>query len=278
MNGRTIARVTAATACLGVGAALTFTATTATADPAPTPVEKGLTALADRAEGDKAATAGVGALREYTDLVDVAKLREINGAFAPFAYPAPTFGCGVNGLVTTIIGAGTANGPAANVGVNSAPGTLTFHATPAHSGVPLSSGLVVAWVNINNGASGLDMLDERTDLGTPALAKTVNSGPGTVLASMWGTIDYPGARCVMMPTVGTFSVAEQPVQLPPPPAESPAPAPAPAPAESGNAGSGQAAVAPPAPEAAPAPAPAPAAPTAPAKPSVPAGTQVQGGH
>ncbi|WP_228816007.1 hypothetical protein [Nocardia cyriacigeorgica] len=269
--------MTAATACLGVGAALTFTAT-ATADPAPTPVEKGLTALADRAEGDKAATAGVGALRDYTELVDVAKLREINGAFAPFAYPAPTFGCGVNGLVTTIIGAGTANGPSANVGLNSAPGTLMFHATPAHSGVPLSSGLVVAWVNINNGASGIDMLDERTELGTPALAKTVNSGPGTVLASMWGTIDYPGARCVMMPTVGTFSVAEQPVQLPPPaesPAPAPGPAPAPAPGDSGNAGSGEA-VAPPAPE--PAPAPAPAATTAPPKPQVPAGTQVQGGR
>ncbi|MFE3444662.1 hypothetical protein ACFXNW_16665 [Nocardia sp. NPDC059180] len=277
MNGRTIARVTAAAASLGVGAVLTLTAT-ATADPAPTPVEKGLTALADRAEGDKAVTAGVGALREYSNLVDVAKLRDINGAFAPFAYPAPTFGCGVNGLVTTIIGAGTANGPSANIGVNSAPGTLMFHATPAHSGVPLSSGLVVAWVNINNGASGIDMLDERTELGTPALAKTVNSGPGTVLASMWGTIDYPGARCVMMPTVGTFSVAEQPVQLPPP-AQSPAPAPTPAPgpAESGDGGSGQA-VAPPAPEAAPAPAQAPAATTAPAKPQVPAGTQVQGGH
>ncbi|NEW40327.1 hypothetical protein GV794_03760 [Nocardia cyriacigeorgica] len=276
MNGRTIARVTAAAASLGAGAVLTLTAT-ATADPAPTPVEKGLTALADRAEGDKAVTAGVGALREYTNLVDVAKLRDINGSFAPFAYPAPTFGCGVNGLVTTIIGAGTANGPSANIGVNSAPGTLMFHATPAHSGVPLSSGLVVAWVNINNGASGIDMLDERTELGTPALAKTVNSGPGTVLASMWGTIDYPGARCVMMPTVGTFSVAEQPVQLPPP-AESPTPAPAPAPAESGNGESGEAAVAPPAPEAAPAPAPAPAATTAPAKPQVPAGTQVQGGR
>ncbi|WP_280232639.1 hypothetical protein [Nocardia cyriacigeorgica] len=276
MNGRTIARVTAAATALG--AALTLTAT-ATADPAPTPVEKGLTALADRAEGDKAVTAGVGALREYSNLVDVAKLRDINGAFAPFAYPAPTFGCGVNGLVTTIIGAGTANGPSSNIGVNSAPGTLMFHATPAHSGVPLSSGLVVAWVNINNGASGIDLLDDRTDLGTPALAKTVNSGPGTVLASMWGTIDYPGARCVMMPTVGTFSVAEQPVQLPPPPAETTtaAPAPAPAPAESGNAGSG-AAVPQPAPEAAPAPAPAPAATTAPAKPQVPAGTQVQGGR
>jgi hypothetical protein len=46
---------------------------------------------------------------------------------------------------------------------------------------------------------------------------------------MWGMIDYPFAHCVMTPTVGMFSVPDQPV-LPPAPApapESAAPAPAP---------------------------------------------------
>ncbi|SLJ27055.1 Uncharacterised protein [Mycobacteroides abscessus subsp. abscessus] len=86
---------------------------------------------------------------------------------------------------------------------------------------------MVAWVNVNNGRSGIDALDDRTEYGLPSLSKTVASGPGTVIASMWGVIGYPGAHCVMTPTVGTFTVPDAPA--PPAPAE-PAPLPAPAPA------------------------------------------------
>lgn len=287
MNGRTIARAATAVTALGIGAALTM-GSTAGADPEPSPLDTGLAHLTETAGPDPTVQAGVGALTEYTKLADVAGLRHVTSAFTPFAYAAPTFGCGSIGPVTTIIAAATTDGIGNNQDLNVAPGTLRFSATPAHTGTPLASGLVVAWVNINNGASGIDPLDDITEYGLPSLSKTVNSGPGTVIASMWGIIDYPFAHCLMTPTVGTFMVPDQPVIQPKPsntgapglvapgpngtevgpapeptveqkPAPAPAaPVPAPAPAV---------------PEAAPAPAPAPAPTTA---PSVPAGAAVHG--
>lgn len=218
MNGRIIARAAAAVSSLGIGAAATLGI--AHAEPA---VDTALTALTAQAGEDQAAQAGVGALREYTGLVDVAQLRDIAANFIPFAYAAPTFGCGSNGPITTIIAAGTTDGNNRNQGVSPEPGTLRFSATPAHTGAPLNSGLVVAWVNINNGRSGLDTLDDRTEVGLPTLSKTVDAGPGMVLASMWGVINYPFANCVMTPTVGTFVVPDLPAPVNPAPAN-PAPA------------------------------------------------------
>ncbi|WP_405161141.1 hypothetical protein OG203_32935 [Nocardia sp. NBC_01499] len=290
MNGRTIARATSAVTALGIGVALTLGGTAA-ADPEPSPLDTGLAHLTETAGADPTVQAGVGALTDYTKLADVAGLRHVTSAFTPFAYAAPTFGCGSIGPITTIIAAATTDGVGENQDLNVAPGTLRFSAAPAHTGTPLASGLVVAWVNINNGASGIDSLDDMTEYGLPSLSKTVNSGPGTVIASMWGIIDYPFAHCLMTPTVGTFMVPDQPVNqpkpsntnapglvapgpngteigpAPQPPAEKPAPAPAPA------APAPVAPVAPPAPEPAPAPAPAPSTPSA---PSAPAGAAVHG--
>ncbi|ONM50705.1 hypothetical protein [Nocardia donostiensis] len=287
MNDRTIARVAVSAAAIGIGAVLTFTAPASAAPTAPgttqpaAPVHDpavlaGLDELTTETAHDPAARAGVTALRDYAALVDIAELRATNGVFTPFAYPALTFGCGGNGLITTIFAAGTANGPSSNISYE-APGTLTFHATPSHPGAPLSSGLVVAWLNINNGRSGISALDDMTEYHMPSLSKTVDSGPGTVIASMWGTINYPGAMCVMTPTVGLFGVPEAPVQAPPP---APAPNPEPQPAAPGDNTPGH-----PAPDgSAPAPAtpPAPQPETAPAPPSsaaattspAPAGVQV----
>ncbi|MEV6555442.1 hypothetical protein AB0M22_06990 [Nocardia sp. NPDC051756] len=291
MNGRTIARAATAVTALGIGAALTMGGT-AGADPEPSPLDAALTYLTETAGPDPTAQAGVGALTQYTKLADVAGLRHVTSAFTPFAYAAPTFGCGSIGPVTTIIAAATTDGVGNSQDLNVAPGELRFSATPAHTGTPLASGLVVAWVNINNGASGIDSLDDITEYGLPSLSKTVRSGPGTVIASMWGIIDYPFAHCLMTPTVGTFMVPDQPVAHPAPsntnapgglvapgpngtevgpapaptteqkPAPAPAQAPAPAP------------VAPPSPE--PAPAPAPAPPPAPSTPGAPAGAAVHG--
>ncbi|MBF6362624.1 hypothetical protein IU447_21185 [Nocardia farcinica] len=229
MNGRTIARAAAAALTIGLGAAVPFAPANAVPDTAApdSVVDAAITQLTERAGEDVTAREGVGALAKYTELVDVAQLRDIAGAWAPFAYAAPTFGCGSNGPITTIVAAATTYGNAPDQAANPEPGTLRFSATPAHSGAPLSSGLVVAWVNVNNGRSGIDALDDRTEYGLPSLSKTVASGPGTVIASMWGVIGYPGAHCVMTPTVGTFTVPDAPA--PPAPAE-PAPLPAPAPA------------------------------------------------
>ncbi|MEU4316601.1 hypothetical protein [Nocardia sp. NPDC024068] len=225
VHNRIVARTAATAAALGVGAALTFT-TPASAEPEParTPAESALIALTEQTADKPETRAGVDALHRYADYVAAAHISNI-AQYTPFVYAAPTFGCGSNGPITTIVAAGTANGPSANI--YGEPGTLTFHATPGHPGIPQSSGLVVAWININNGAAGLSMLDDVTEFGTPSLSKRVASGPGTVLASMWGTIDYPGALCVMTPTVGMFPVADQPVPLPAPAPGEPAPAPAP---------------------------------------------------
>lgn len=91
---------------------------------------------------------------------------------------------------------------------------MRFQATPNMWGYPTSSGLTVAWLNTGNGRSGVATLDERTDTGTPSLTKTVDSGPGTIVASMWGTIGYPGATCVMAPTIGVVTVYPNPLTDP----------------------------------------------------------------
>ncbi|MET9028299.1 hypothetical protein ABZW96_22145 [Nocardia sp. NPDC004168] len=232
MNGRTIARAAAAAASLGIGAVLTFSAP-ATAEQTQAPVDTGLAHLTDIAGADPSAQEGIAALTRYAGLIDAAHLREVSSVFTPFSYAAPTFGCGSNGPITTIIAAATTEGTGNGRDLNVEPGELRFSATPSHSGAPLASGLVVAWVNVNTGASGIDPLDDVTEYRQPTLSKTVRSGPGTVLASMWGIIDYPFAHCVMTPTVGLFTVPDNP----PPPPSAPAPNPAPAqPAPSGSGG------------------------------------------
>ncbi|MEV0709042.1 hypothetical protein [Nocardia aurea] len=275
MNGRTFARAATAVTSLGIGAVLTLGS--ASAEPA-SPVETALTDLTVRAGEDISAQAGVGALREYTSLLDLPQLRHVAASFIPFAYAAPTFGCGSHGPITTVIAAATTEGPHRNQGVSPDPGTLRFSASPAHTGAPLNSGLVVAWVNINNGRSGLDTLDDRTEVGLPTLSKTIDSGPGTVLASMWGVINYPFANCVMTPTVGTFVVPDLPAAAPAeaaPAPESAAPTtPSLPPVPQAGPGTGS-----PAPADVPTPAPAAPAPTpvpAPAAPQPPAGAAVQG--
>ncbi|MEV6322695.1 hypothetical protein AB0M45_16100 [Nocardia sp. NPDC051787] len=230
MNGRTIARAAAVAASLGIGTVLTF-AVPAAAEQTPAPVDTGLAHLTETAGSDPAAQEGVAALTRYATLVDAANLRDVSSVFTPFAYAAPTFGCGSNGPITTIIAAATTDGSGNARDLNVPPGALRFSATPSHPGAPLASGLVVAWVNVNTGASGITPLDDVTEYRLPSLSKTVDSGPGTVLASMWGIIDYPFAHCVMTPTVGLFTV--------PFPAPAPAPAP-PAPAAPGPNGAGPA--------------------------------------
>lgn len=259
MNNRTIARIAATATSLGMSAVLSL----GIAYAKPTPVESGLTHLAEISEkSDPSTKAGVTALNQYIKLVDVAKLAQIGGTYIPFAYAAPTFGCGSNFPITTIIAAATTLGPDKDQGVSPDPGTLRFSATPGHPGIPLASGLVVAWVNLQTGASGIDALDDRTEYNLPSLSKTVNSGPGLVLASMWGVINYPGAHCVMTPTVGTFMVPDMP--LAPAPVEPAPPAPT-APPQ---------AAAPAAPNQIPAPAaPAQASPAAPAAPAAPEPTR-----
>ncbi|MDO3645415.1 hypothetical protein [Nocardia mangyaensis] len=278
MNGRSIAGKAATVTAASFGALAILAAT---AGAAPTPLEDGIANLTEIAGDDAATKAGVSAIDSFTELVGPDTLRDIATEFTPFTYAAPTFGCGSNGPITTIIAAATFEGPGPRTENSLEPGDIRFSASPRHSGVPLSSGLSVAWVNINTGHSGVIALDDQTEYHMPSLSKTVHTGAGTVVASMWGTIDYPGARCVMTPTVGTFVIPDLPVAVP----EAPA---APTEPEGTSPGSGESSSgAPrsqaPAPQsAAPAPAPAPApaetpppAP-APAPPAPPAAVTVGG--
>jgi len=253
MNNRTTTR-TAAAAAAAIGAVVLGTTSGSAAPPSPPATQSGdeqrsaegvaaqLSGLTAATENDADASAGIDALRDHTEhlaaTTDIAAPRNTNGVFTPFAYPALTFGCGGNNLpLTTVIAAGTANGPNSTLGRNSEPGTLTFHATPSHPGTPLSSGVTVAWINMSTGRSGIDVLDDHTAFGRPSLSKTIDSGPGTVAASMWGTVGYPGAMCVMTPTVGLVEVPDAPMQTPPahtpdaPAPGEPGPGAAPAPAQ-----------------------------------------------
>lgn len=237
MHNRTIVRVAATAAALGIGAGLGLTAPAAAEPTRPdtttsTPVKTALITLTEQTADDPKARDGVDALREYTELLDITELRNTNGLFTPFAYPAITFGCGSNGLITTTFAAATANGPSTTFGRNTAPGTLTFHATPSHAGIPQNTGLTIAWINIDNGAAGITTLDDRNASGLPSLSKTVPTGYGTVLASMWGPVDYPGALCMVTPTAGVFGVPPVPVATPTPgtPTSAPSPTPGPDPA------------------------------------------------
>lgn len=256
MNGRSIAGRAAAVTAASIGA-LALLATTAGATP--TPLDEGITRLSEIAGEDTAAQAGVRALDSFTEIVGSDRLRDISAQFIPFTYAAPTFGCGSNGPITTIIAAATFEGPGPRTETSMAPGDIRFSASPRHTGFALASGLSVAWVNVNTGQSGIVPLDDQTEFQLPSLAKTVHSGAGTVIASMWGTIDYPGARCVMTPTVGTFVVPDLPVQATEAPAAPPAPEPQATSPGSGESSSGAPRSQAPAPETpAPAPAPAPA--------------------
>jgi hypothetical protein len=275
VNGRSIAGRAAVVTAASIGA-LALLAPSALASP----TDDAIGHLTHLAGDDSTAQAGVGAIASFTGIVGVDALRDISTQFTPFTYAAPTFGCGSNGPITTIIAAASFEGPGPRTEMSLTPGDIRFSASPRHSGVALASGLSVAWVNVNNGQSGIVGLDDQTEFNLPSLSKTVHSGAGTVVASMWGTIDYAGARCVMTPTVGTFVVPELPVVVPEAPAAPPAPEPEAVSPGSGESSSGAPTSKPPAAQQ-PAPAPAPAetpqpAPPAPAPTAPPAATNVGG--
>lgn len=207
MNGR-IFRHAASAAAIATTAVLGTTALAyAEPEPAPkTPVEVGIEHLVEVAGDNADAKTAVQSAAKTAQLITAAKLGNV--AFAPFAYQALTIGCGRDMPFTMTAASGVTGGTPDSLGT--APGSLRFQAVTAHSGMPLASGLSVVWLNVNNGRSGINMLDDVSEYNLPALSKTVDSGAGTVIASLWGTIDYPGARCLVTPTVGLFTVPDLP--------------------------------------------------------------------
>ncbi|MEV0465206.1 hypothetical protein AB0I30_08690 [Nocardia tengchongensis] len=213
MNGSTLFRRTAAIAALTTAA--TLGASTATADQPKSPAETGIEqltqAVADNTATDfdrTAAKTAVADIAKAAQLVAAAKLENVQ--FTPFSYLAPTLGCGFN-MPFSLTSATAVTGFAApNASVSLPAGNISFQVMAQQNGFPLSSGLTVAWLNVNNGRSGITALDDHTEYNLPTLSKTVDAGAGTVIASLWGTIDYPSARCVVLPTVGLSTVPDAP--------------------------------------------------------------------
>lgn len=213
MNRRTLTQRAATTVALAASA-IVLGAHTAAAEPQPTPVERAIAELTTAAGDNADAKTALEATAKTAKLLSAVKLTNVAGAvpvsFAPFSYQAPTIGCGSNLPFTMTAASAISGTDGPDNGLNTPPGTLRFQAAPVHSGMPLASGLSVMWLNVANGRSGINALDDMTEYNLPALTKTVDSGAGTIVASLWGSIDYPAARCLVLPTVGLFTVAELP--------------------------------------------------------------------
>ncbi|MFE3290327.1 hypothetical protein [Rhodococcus sp. NPDC059234] len=207
MNATALARRTAAVVAIGAVGLLTFTGTAAST---PAPPSDGIAHLRDLAGDNKSEKAAVSLLsRSPLVAKSIADGVDAVSGFGTFAYASPTIGCGPN-LPITLTAASTSTGPA----VALADGELRFQASPRYSGVAVGSGLTAVWLNTTTGASGITPIDGVTEFGTPSLSKVVATGPGDVAATLFGTVNYPDATCIVLPTVGLFTV--QPPAAPAP--------------------------------------------------------------
>ncbi|GAB2506987.1 hypothetical protein [Nocardia heshunensis] len=211
MNGWTLSRrglaVAALTAAATLGAGATALAAPG-ADQPKTPAQLGIDQLTQAVGDNVAGKTAIANIARASDLVTAAKLENV--LFTPFSYQAPTLGCGFN-MPFSLTQAMAVTGVSTQNGAVSLPGgTVSFQVMAQQNGFPLASGLSVAWLNVNNGRSGIMPLDDQTEYNLPALSKSADTGAGNVIASLWGTIDYPNARCVVLPTVGLFSVSDIP--------------------------------------------------------------------
>lgn len=122
-----------------------------------------------------------------------------------FLYPSPTLGCQVGDKPVTVTLASAQAGP--NLLPQIAANHLRFQAIPAYLAIPQSADLSVAWINLSTFDTGITALDDRLPiLNTPLLSKTVDTGKGTVLATLFGTVGYAdGVTCTVVPTVGSFT-------------------------------------------------------------------------
>lgn len=154
----------------------------------------GVETIHDKVEG-AAAHAALRALTASPELTDVAD------EHTPFFYTAPTVGCGTSAPVTVTMA------PSTNPVVRA--DEVSFQALSAYPGVVTSSLLNVAWINTTTGASGIDALDGTTAGGYPSLSTTVPTGSGTVVAAIFGAVNYATAVCHVLPTVGSFFVPDE---------------------------------------------------------------------
>ncbi|RZL25477.1 MAG: hypothetical protein EOP31_10290 [Rhodococcus sp. (in: high G+C Gram-positive bacteria)] len=169
-----------------------------------------LAALIDQAGAiSPEATAALNQLIGTAAADQIAETLGVNLGFttpAPFMYPAPTVGCGLDGQMATVTLATAQSGPNFPLPPWVEDNQLRFQALPAYIGIPKPSELSVAWINTSTFKGGIVPLDETLPVvDTPLLSKVVDTGDGKVLAAIFGKVDYTdGKSCIVLPTVGSF--------------------------------------------------------------------------
>lgn len=237
-------RLTTLTAIASASAALTFAAPgVATAGPvaAPMPAPAVPAATAPDDPPGRAGTVAPGdLLGAYRAAVDALRTFGVE----PFLYPAAAFCSDARlGLVPAVAGAVPGPWPKTTVAI---PGLdlsavkagqvlFTFVPYGVAADNANTSGMNVAWLNLANGRSGVTPMGPLSDVirtmvpaaippelrpfaertiqdvfaafPTSAVrAVPVDTGSGTVLAAVFGTVDNAGKPCVFLPTVGITSV------------------------------------------------------------------------
>ncbi|MGV0849607.1 Rv1157c family protein [Mycolicibacterium phlei] len=128
-----------------------------------------------------------------------------------FLYPSISNGClkdGGNVLATAISVAGPAKIPAPGPGPGQVAYVFTAVGTPgpaAEQKLPLN----VTWVNLTTGRSGTATLKPRPDInpdGPTTLTAIVDTGPGSVLSTIFGQVTTTEMQCQFMPTIGSTVV------------------------------------------------------------------------
>ena len=128
-----------------------------------------------------------------------------------FLYPSISNGClkdGGNVLATAISVAGPAKIPAPGPAAGQTAYVFTAIGTPgpaAEQKLPLN----VTWVNLTTGKSGSATLKPRSDInpeGPTTLSVIADTGPGSVMSTIFGQVTTTEKQCQFMPTIGSTVV------------------------------------------------------------------------
>ncbi|MEE2034112.1 hypothetical protein [Rhodococcus chondri] len=114
---------------------------------------------------------------------------------------AITIGCLNQGSLASLTSVTAQPGPEAQPPL--APGHVLFSTTEAMSPMPAAGQVTVAWMNRDNGRTGIVDLT-----GTyPNLSAVVDTGPGNVLATVFGSVSLAsGPLCNSTPATGSVIV------------------------------------------------------------------------
>ncbi|MDA4105889.1 hypothetical protein [Mycolicibacterium holsaticum] len=128
-----------------------------------------------------------------------------------FMYPSISNNClkdGGNVLATAISVAGPAKIPTPGPGPGQTAYVFTAVGTPgpaAKQELPLN----VTWVNLSTGKSGSATLTPRSDInpeGPTTLTAIVDTGPGSIISTIFGQVTTTEKQCQFMPTIGSTVV------------------------------------------------------------------------